>query len=297
MMTHRRRAFTLIELLVVIAIIALLIGILLPALGQAREAGKAVVCQSNLRQMGLALAGYAQDNGYYPASHAQVGQVSIETWNARIRRYTSDSESVFWCPSTISDWKWEPVYDASVESAGDSNPLLDPQVWSYKQDEVPIVRRWRAMTSIHRYLFTYGYNGTGSVDFGVPRGCPTTLGLGMHEAFPDKSNRDTPQGEYVNWNISEQKVQQPFDMIAIADSTVDRIWDADINPRSRGRGRWPDDRHTGGANVVFVDGHAANHKQRDLVDDPDLTRTDLEMTKILRRWNFDYDAHLDCRGR
>ena len=57
-----RAAFSLIELIVVIGIIAILIALLLPTLHGARAASKAVVCQSNLRQIGVAMAAYAAEN-------------------------------------------------------------------------------------------------------------------------------------------------------------------------------------------------------------------------------------------
>lgn len=96
-MTRTHRGFTLIELLVVISIIALLVGILLPALAAAREQAKATQCQSQLRQIGLTQMMYVQDNKDYFSPVQMTGGNANLTWVAKLRPYMgNDGEPQTW---------------------------------------------------------------------------------------------------------------------------------------------------------------------------------------------------------
>jgi prepilin-type N-terminal cleavage/methylation domain-containing protein len=174
---HQRKAFTLIELLVVIAIIALLMAILMPALQRVKKQVKEVICQTQLKQLGLALEMYADDNeGHF-----------MDDWKSWC--WGDNSKNVLWkyyknekvriCPmsKTVEDgssrggkfrtWRYDtpPFISSYCLNAYILNPSIDLD--SY--DTCPAGDFWRSV----------GARGTGSVpligDGGVWDGHPKHL--------------------------------------------------------------------------------------------------------------------------
>ncbi len=118
-----KTGFTLIELLVVVAIIAVLVAMLLPALNAARAQGKSVVCQTNLRQLGLVFRYYAEDHNDFIASNA--AQPGGCRWYDLLAPYPetqnrSKNKNIYICPAqaaTVWDGDGTPITNYAQSDA------------------------------------------------------------------------------------------------------------------------------------------------------------------------------------
>ncbi|MEO0512565.1 MAG: prepilin-type N-terminal cleavage/methylation domain-containing protein [Planctomycetota bacterium] len=249
---HRdsRRGFTLIELLVVIAIISLLIGILLPALGSAREAGRAAVCLSNARQFGLAFHGYANDSDdrLPPHSYADTNLVTASGLPGAPRA---------WCVADV------PGAPEQVFAEGFLGPYLDgvSQVggcptWDPPEEFLNALYSFPGFPQLPP--IDYAYNGR---MLGVPGADGPARWIGFRMSQLRSASETiliTDAADYQPIYPGELAFSLEFELQPpVADSLAARAGSSPDSSAATVHGR-----HRERANALWADGHASGEKIR-----------------------------------
>jgi len=185
--THTRcqgthRGFTLIELLVVISIIALLVGLLLPALGQARNSARDLLCTTNMRQIGIGIQYYINDQKESTARFLNIRPRNINVrdhWNAVVQL-----EEILGSPPSVENGVFvgatqNPVF--LCPAARGVTSVLDPQTRADMESAAIFNVRDANMDGVLDYITEYWFNDSrpGRFASGHPYGMSNQLVQGV----------------------------------------------------------------------------------------------------------------------